>query len=295
MSILYNFLGSILNYLYVFTKSYGLSITLFTIIVKLLMLPLIIKQQKSMEGMQKIQPQLTKIQQKYKNDKEKLNQETMKLYEQYNINPMGGCLPMLIQLPIIFALYRVINRPLTYIVGLASDKIIEIHNYLNLGIANIEKTFQNNEIIIANAMNPKVGELSQVLNTNLYEINFQFLKIFDLARKPWDAFTVLKDAGFSAALPFLPILLIPLASTALTYWQNKITLANTKQSENSKNNEAANTANSMNKIMPLMTLYFTMILPSGVGLYWVISSLIQIIQQILITKYLKKEDINQKA
>jgi YidC/Oxa1 family membrane protein insertase len=94
--------------------SYALSLLLFTIVVKLLLLPLSIKQIKSSQRMQEIQPELARIQERYKNDKEKLNEETMKLYQEKKYNPASGCLPLVVQMPILFALFYVIRMPMTY-------------------------------------------------------------------------------------------------------------------------------------------------------------------------------------
>ena len=103
-------LGYIISFIYDLVQNYGFAIIIFTLIVKIIMLPLVIKQQKSTVQMQKIQPEMQALQKKYANDQQRLGQETMKLYKKYNISPAGGCLPLLIQLPIIFGLYQVITR-----------------------------------------------------------------------------------------------------------------------------------------------------------------------------------------
>ncbi len=99
---------SLLNLLYGFVHNYGLAIILVTIIFKLLLWPVTQKGMKSMKTMQKIKPKMTKLQEKYKNDKERLNQEMIKMYRTYKVNPIGGCLPMLAQIPLFFALYKVL-------------------------------------------------------------------------------------------------------------------------------------------------------------------------------------------
>jgi YidC/Oxa1 family membrane protein insertase len=96
--------------------SYGFAIILFTIIIKLLLLPLTIKQTRSQVKMQEMQPKIQEVQKKYKNDPQKAQQEVMKLYKENGANPLGGCLPLLIQMPIIFALFYVFNN-LTEIKG----------------------------------------------------------------------------------------------------------------------------------------------------------------------------------
>jgi YidC/Oxa1 family membrane protein insertase len=103
------FLLYLLLFFYKYVKNYGVAIILLTILVKILFWPLTHKSYKSMKEMQKLQPHMARIREKYKNDKQKMNQELMGLYKTYKVNPMGGCLPMLIQLPVFFALYRVLG------------------------------------------------------------------------------------------------------------------------------------------------------------------------------------------
>lgn len=115
MQILYELFGKLLFFIYSLVGDYGVSIVLFSIIAKLILLPINIKQTKSMQDMNKLQPELQKLQKKYGSNKEKLNEETMKLYKEYNVNPMGGCLPLLIQFPIIIGLFRVLQEPARYV------------------------------------------------------------------------------------------------------------------------------------------------------------------------------------
>jgi YidC/Oxa1 family membrane protein insertase len=108
-------MGMLLNFLYKIIGNYGVSIIVFTILIKLVLLPLTFKQLQSTKQMSAIQPKLKELQEKYKNDKEKLNMKIMELYKEYKINPMAGCLPLLIQLPIIFGLFSVLREPTKYI------------------------------------------------------------------------------------------------------------------------------------------------------------------------------------
>lgn len=114
MSIINNLLGSVLRVIFEAVQSYGLSIILFTILVKLLLLPLTIKQTKSTKAMQDIQPKVQEIQLKYKDKPEKQSQELMNLYKEANINPMAGCLPLFIQMPILIGLFSVLREPWVY-------------------------------------------------------------------------------------------------------------------------------------------------------------------------------------
>src|SRR3954452_15664964 len=106
----YNFFGAILAFFYGIIPNLGVSIILLTILVMLVMFPLTAKQAKSMMAMQRAQPEIKKLQAKYKNDKQKLNEEMMKFYKENSINPLGGCLPLLAQTPVFIALYQTLRQ-----------------------------------------------------------------------------------------------------------------------------------------------------------------------------------------
>ena len=128
MDFLYQIFGWILFHLYNFIGSYGISIIVFTILMKVLLLPLNIKQTKSMKDMQRLQPELQKLNKKYKNNKEKLNEETLKLYKTFKVNPAGGCLPILLQFPILIGLYQTLLHPETWV-------------FVNGTITNVDMSF----------------------------------------------------------------------------------------------------------------------------------------------------------
>lgn len=117
MSIIYDLFGKLLYFIYGIVNNYGIAIIVFSIIAKLILLPINIKQTKSMQEMNKVQPEVQKLQKKYGSNKEKLNEETMKLYQEHKVNPMGGCLPLLIQMPIIIGLFQVLQKPAKYVFG----------------------------------------------------------------------------------------------------------------------------------------------------------------------------------
>lgn len=114
MNAIGNLLGHILRIIFEFVNNYGWSIIIFTLFVRLLLVPLMIKQTKSQKGMQDIQPKIKEIQEKYKNKPEKQQEELMKIYQEAKINPLAGCLPLLIQMPILLGLFRVLQDPVTY-------------------------------------------------------------------------------------------------------------------------------------------------------------------------------------
>lgn len=115
MTFLYKIFGWLLYFVYSFVQNYGWSIVIFTIICKLILLPLNIKSTKSTREVQMLQPEMNRLQKKYQNNPEKLNMEMQKLYKIYGVNPMGGCLPLLLQLPIIYGLFGALRSPLDYV------------------------------------------------------------------------------------------------------------------------------------------------------------------------------------
>lgn len=115
MSFLAGFIGNILSFIFDIVNSYGLSIIILTILMKLVLLPLSIKQIKSTNKISEIQPRIKELQEKYKDDKETLNSKMMELYKKEGVNPLSGCLPMLVQLPILFGLFAVLRDPAQYV------------------------------------------------------------------------------------------------------------------------------------------------------------------------------------
>lgn len=262
-------LGPILRFIYEIVKNYGLAIILFSLLIKLVTLPLAIKQQKSSMEMRKIQPELQIINKKYKNDKEKLQKETMKLYEKHNINPAAGCLPMLIQLPIIFALYRVIYQPVTYILNLSFDTIKQIVERLalNIDLSSGANALMTKEIEIANALTPDaIAKLSDILPHAIEPIDFTFLGL-NLAQTPQlSVFNILW--------------IIPLLAGVTTFLTSKFAAA--AQPMPAGDNPAASMNNSMMIIFPFMTAYFCFIMPAGVGVYWIVNNVLSLLQQVFL-------------
>lgn len=159
--------------------SYGLAIIVLTIIVRLLLLPLTIKQTKSMSKMTEIQPELKKLQDKYKNDPQRLNQETMKLYKEHGANPMSGCLPLLVQMPIIIALFTVF-RELDGIAGVGFIltpwiKSLEAPDpYYILPVASAILTFLSMKLSSAGTGNAQMGTMNIVMTGFILYVSLKF-------------------------------------------------------------------------------------------------------------------------
>lgn len=290
-------LGYIIRIIYDLVQNYGLAIILFTIVVKLLLLPLQVKSQKAMKKQQKVQPIIAELQKKYANDQQKLSQEMMKVYKENNISMSGGCLPLLVQMPILFALYRVIQRPLTYIRGLdfGDAGVLEKANTI---ITSMRDSFPDLMGNLAKASNEQIIKHSQInlatwaeklgLAEAGWDINFNFLGL-NLAEIPSTSISPILAGDFSN-LGTVLLVLIPALAIFTTWLSMKQTQTMSGQNQNqSSDNPAASMSKSMNLMMPIMTGFFTFTLPSGIGIYWIISSVMQMAQQYILNSYFDKK------
>jgi len=277
MDIINKPLGWLMWLIYTIVRNYGVALIIFTIVMRLILLPLNFKQQKSMAQTQLIKPKMDALQKQYGDDKEKLNEETMKLYKKHGVNPLSGCLPLLIQFPILFALYNVIRKPLTYIYSLSADNINGFITQFS-----IPANDQNAQIKVAKCLFD-IGDK--------FGINFNFLGL-DLSQTP----------TFNLNAPMFgitPIIVIPIVAALTTYLSSKfmnIGMPKEPKKDDDKPKRppkpgekdadaAQSTAKTMTTIMPLMTLWFTFMMPSGISVYWIAGNVIQIGQQYIINRH----------
>ncbi len=292
--VIYRPLGFIIEQIYSLVQNYGWAIIIFTIIVKLILLPLNIKSQKAMKKQQKIQPILMELQKKYANDKEKLQTETMKVYKENNISMMGGCLPLLIQFPILIGLYRVIQSPIKYLLGVdfnlteTMDKVSTLFEAMKTqfpdAVSNLLK-FSPEQI--AKSYQMQLSNWSAKVGNGEWAIDFGFFGL-DLSRNPGEAISAIMKGNF-ADLATVLLILIPILAmltTWLSMWQSQ-----KMAPQQSGDASAAQMSKGMNAVMPLMTGFFAISLPAGLGIYWIAANLFQMAQQYFLNLYFnKKED-----
>ena len=154
-------MGFIIEHIYNLVSNYGLAIIIFTILIKLILIPLNIHSQKAMKKQQKIQPLMAELQKKYANDQEKLQREMMKIYKENNISMTGGCLPMLIQMPILIGLYQVIQKPLSYLAGVDWANASVINEVIRLKDAMVNLGYNIGNL--ANATMEQLANCSQAV------------------------------------------------------------------------------------------------------------------------------------
>lgn len=306
----------------------GLSIILFTIVIYLLMMPLTIKQQKYSKLQSKMSPELQAIQAKYKNKKDNdsmmaMNQETQAVYAKYGVSPSGTCVQLLIQMPILLALYKVIYAMPAYVGKIKEaffplvDKLIEqagsaefIQGFKNAGM--YAKQFTNSNFtdgVTEYIQNTYIDVLNKASTSEFLSIGEKFPNLagdVDNTLSLLDRYNnflglnmgnspsyMVKDAiSNSAWLLVIAGLAVPVLA-ALTQWINTKLMPQAQNTGNEQANSMAASMKTMNMVMPIMSAFFCYTLPAGMGLYWIAGSVVRSIQQVIINKHIDKMDLDE--
>lgn len=324
--------GFIMDFLFQMTSkvgifNIGLCIILFTIVTRLLLFPLTVKQQKSSKLMNVMQPELNAIQKKYKGKDDQqsmmmMQAETKAVYEKYGTSMMGGCLPLLIQMPILFALYRVIYNIPAYVAS--------VKNYFELVVNGLPDNFQSNEIFLSLA--EKHNMIGERFNYTHENVNTVIDLLYKLTDKQWSELTaafpnletltaangenvisainrmqnfcgvniaytplnIIMDffrGNGGSVLIVIAALAIPVLAGLTQWFSSKIMMAN--QPKQDPDALGAGMMNQMNVMMPLMSVFFCFTFASGIGIYWIAQSAIMIVQQWVLNSYFNKVDIDE--
>ncbi len=288
-------------------NSLGFTIILFTIFIRILMLPLVSKQMNSMKKMQELVPLQNEIKAKYsgagKTDQESKQKETLEIQELYRkngVNPLGGCLPMFIQMPIFFALNEIIRNSYRYVDKIGdlyteiSLKLMEMPDYIAVLKPIIQPRLQNKvtiDIATTDGLNKAVNSLSA---NDWYEILAKAptelaTNIYDLLVEK-NAIDTFMGMNLSENPTLFSIsVIIPILSIITTFLTSWLSMRNNPQS--SGNDMAAQQQKIMMYMMPLLMGFMSFTLSAGVGLYWITSSIFQVIQQLFINK--KRSTVNK--
>ena len=285
-----NIFGYILEWIYLLVKNYGLAIIIFSVLVKIVMLPISIRQQKTMKKNEKIQKELKILQIKHKGNPERLNQETMELYKRENVYPFGGCFTIIILFILLISMFYLVKSPLTYM-----QKID--NNVIENKIVEIKKV--NGEDSISQGY-PEMSVIKYLKQNNDTEnqmyINMDFLGL-DLSKVPQENFGDWK------------VFVIPVLYVISSILSIKLTtnMTNKKKEEKEKNEEkallteenkaemdqeemAAQMNKSMSLMMPILSVSVSLIAPLGLALYWLINNIIMMIERLMLNKLFSKEE-----
>ncbi len=282
-SWLYNALGSMLAWFNSWTGSYAIALLLYALVFKIVLLPFAIKQQKNQIAMAKLTPKIELIKAKYRgrNDRvtmQKMQQEIMELQQKEGYSPLSGCLPLLIQLPLIIFLYNVIRTPLSYIAKFSNDTIIKAHqlvNGLDTAVTNFGSIDQIQLIskIKEYSANHGFGALedfgmveSAIPNFDLWGVN--------LAATP-----SLKNISILVLIPVLAALF-----QWVTMWITRKINGNPQAALSTPDAQSQMSMKIMDLIFPLMTLWMAFNFSGMLGLYWIYQSVISVIQTLILAK-----------
>lgn len=287
--------GWLLLTLYNLVNNYGVAIFLFALVVKLILLPFQMKSKKSMMRMSALQPQIAELQKRHEGNPRKLQEETSKLYKEEKVNPMSGCLWSLIPFPILLALYRAIRFPLTTMMGVPADllaeggalatKLAELGFESSANAAYIQ--LQQSQFISNNW--DKYKDVFLGISEKIQFINYKFLGL-DLGDMPRIKFW---ENGLTWAA--IGMFLIPLVSAGLSYLQMVVSQKTNPQPAGKAAEQSASQMKMMNYMMPLVSLYICFIMPAALGLYWIFTSLLGILQDVILNKVYGKQMEAERA
>ena len=286
-----NIFGYILKWIYLLVKNYGLAIIIFSVLVKIVMLPFSIRQQKTMKKNEKIQKELKILQIKHKGNPERLNQETMELYKRENVNPFGGCFTIIIQFILLISMFYLVKSPLTYMQKIDS-------NVIENEIIEIKKV--NGEDSISQGY-PEMSVIKYLKQNNDTEnqmyINMDFLGL-DLSKVPQENLNDWKVFIIPVLYVISSVLSIKLTTNMTNKKkeekendkEEKALLTDENKAEMNQEEMTAQMNKSMSLMMPILSVSVSLIAPLGLALYWLINNIIMMIERLMLNKLFSKEE-----
>ena len=284
MALLANLFGNILNFFYNLFNNYGVAIIIFSLTLRVILLPITLKQQKSMKSNAKLQEKMKVLKEKYKNDSERLNNEIMNLYKEEKFNPLSGCLTSILQIVIIIAVFYVVKSPLTYMKKVDHSLIEKYNNEIIAEEGDRKSAYPEIQII------QKKGISDENVN-----INMDFLGI-DLSKVPTEDLNNTK-------VYIIPVLYIISSfvsirlSMAIQNGAKKDNLIEENKDnidENKKDLSEEEAMEQMNKnmsfFMPFMSITIAIVAPLGLTLYWLVSNVLMIIERLLVNKFMNDNE-----
>ena len=272
-----NIFGYLLNVLYNILNNYGWAIIIFSILIKLLLLPLTIKQQKTMEKTNKLQEEMKSLQFKYKNDPEKLNKEMMDMYKRENMSPFSGCLSSIVQLILILAVFYLVRSPLTYMkkvdVNIINDYTSKLEQKTSYPEVQIIKEFGNEDKTVYLNMNFLGLDLSSVPTNNLKDFK-------------------------TLIIPFLYVVSSIISMKLTLNMQQKGNNKKLKEGEEKEESELdmlQNTNKTMSYMMPIMAFSISLVAPLGLALYWLMSNILMILERVFLNIVMSKKEMEEEA
>ncbi len=277
--------GWIMRLCYQFFNNYGVALIVFTLVTKLLTLPLSIKQQKNSAKMAYFKPKMDAIQKKYQNNREKMSEEMQKLYQEEGYSPYSGCLSMLITLPVLFGVIGVVYRPLTHILRFAKDTVEGLAAIADPLIANADKLKAYPDLRILSALNGENAaefiEKATAYNAEAAEM----LQGFDVTFLGIDFSAIPTMTSWLVLIPVFAAVMGGLTSWLSSY------LMKTPNGDN----PMGGSGKIMLLAMPVMTFFFALRLPAGIGFYWIVSNIFSMLQSLLLAKFYNPKKLAEEV
>lgn len=289
ISFFSNIFGYILNWIYFLVKNYAWAIIIFSVLIKVLMLPLSIKQQRTLKKNEKIQEEMKILQIKHKGDTEKINKEMMEIYKREKISPFSGCLSVILQFILLLAMFTIVRSPLTYMKQIddtvIKEKIEQIKE--EKGAESISKTYPEMSII-------KYVQEDEETDSELF-INMNFFGL-DLSKIPQENLSDWKVYIIPVLYVVSSIISIKITSNATkkkeeNTGKNEESLA-TKEDTNKMDTEEMTTQmnKSMSLMVPILSVSVSFVAPLGLALYWLVNNIIMIIERVVLNQVFSKEE-----
>ena len=286
--------AALLRLFYNLTGSYGVAIILFTLAIKLILLPFQMKSKKSMVRMSRMSGKMKEIQKKYANNQAKMNEEMQKFYAEEGVNPLSGCLWSFLPLPILLALYSIIRQPITHFMMLGEDvvqKLVTAVTAAGVDMSSIVQMKDGAAVVVdgVTQLSPygqiglaKIASSMPELTSGIdgwINMNYDFLGL-DLSATPWSTVSTFAISGV-----FIGMLLIPLLAGGSQLLFSHFTM----KQQPSMDGPGAGSTKTMMYMMPLMSVYFAFIMPAALGVYWIAQSLISMVQELIMGKFYNKK------
>lgn len=288
MGFIANLFGYLLNALYTVFNNYGIAIIIFSIILRIILIPITIKQQKSMKKSAELQQEMKEISKKYKNNPEKLNQETIDLYKREKMSPFSGCLSSILQLVIILSVFWLVSQPLTYM-----KKVQEPYSDENPDISVIdhykeeiqkENNGQRTSYVEIEIIN-RYGAMDDRVNINMNFLGLDLSKVPGNNLEDWTVYII-------------PVLYV-ISSIASIKITTKMSEGHSEAQVSTEGTDELEAMQAMNKnmtyMMPIMAIFIAFIAPLGLALYWFISNILMIMERLIIDQIMKHKEEQENA
>lgn len=290
-----NMFGYLLQWMYNLVNNYGLAIILFTVTIKIILIPLSIKQQKTMKKSAELQEKMKVIQFKYKNDQEKMNQEIMSLYKTEKMSPFSGCLTAIIQMLLLLSIFYLVRSPITFMQKLPQENVNNYINQLKEGEKAVSNVYPEIDLIREYNYLKEINPEDENVDKLNLQMNFLGLDLSKIPQQNMGDYTVY-------IIPVLYILSSFISIRLTTTRQAKMNNKNSKnveidgttgeelmpvEDEKSEVDTVMQTNKMMSWMMPIMSISIAFVAPLGLALYWLINNILMIIERLVLDKVIK--------